>query len=85
MNTVVTARDFRQNMKMYLDSASRGEDVILCRGDEHFMVVKVGVKVTPDITPELKARLDAAHAEYTRGEYTRFNTPEEAQAWLDSL
>lgn len=85
MSSVVTARDFRQNMKQYLDSASIGNDVIITRGNEHFMVVKVEVNITPEITPELRARLDAAHAEYERGEYTRFKTPEEAQAWLDSL
>lgn len=85
MNTVITTRDFRQNMKQYLDSASRGEDIIISRGDEHYMIVKVNVNVVPEITPELRARIDAAHAEYERGEYTRFNTHEEAQAWLDSL
>lgn len=85
MNTVVTARDFRQNMKQYLDSASRGEDVIFSRGDEHYMIVKVNVKIVPDITPELQARLDAAHAEFERGEYTTMNTHEEIDAYLEAL
>ena len=35
--------------------------------------------------PGLVKRLDAAHAEDKRGEYTRFNTHEEAKEWLDQL
>lgn len=85
MNTVITARDFRQNMKQYLDSASRGENVILSRGDEHYMVVKVNVNVVPEITPELQARLDAAHAELERGEFSAMSTHAEIDAYLEAL
>lgn len=79
----VTARDFRQNMKSLLDRVDIGEDVIISRGDCHYMVVPVRMK--PDLTPELMARIEEARQEFQRGEYTRMSTHDEIDAYLEAL
>lgn len=55
----ISVRDFRQNMKAVLDTASRGEDVILSRGDEYFMVVKVDMNMRPTMPIDWKERVAA--------------------------
>lgn len=71
-------------MKSILDRASTGEEVIVTRGEEYFMVVKVNVK--PDITPDLKERLEAARAKYRAGDDVKvLSTHEDIDEYLESL
>ena len=79
----ISARDFRQNMKALLDRASSGEEVVINRGNEYFLVSKV--KVAPVITPELANRLQAARELVAQGEYTELNSHEDIDNWLREL
>ncbi|MBQ0047829.1 MAG: type II toxin-antitoxin system Phd/YefM family antitoxin [Prevotellaceae bacterium] len=79
----VTARDFRQNIKTMLDKVSSGEEVVINRNNEYFLVVQVNMK--PDITPELEAKLQVARDAYNRGEYTHMTSHEDIDAYLNSL
>lgn len=79
----VTARDFRQNIKAMLDKVSSGEEVVINRNNEYFLVVQVNMK--PDITPELEAKLEAARESYRRGECTHMATHQDIDAYLESL
>lgn len=79
----VTARDFRQNMKAMFDRIDEGEDIVISRGDSHYMIVPVRMK--PDVTPELLARIESAREEYLRGEYTSMQGHEEIDAYLEAL
>ena len=79
----ISARDFRQNMKALLDRASSGEEVVINRGNEYFLVSKV--KVAPVITPELANRLQTARELVAQGEYTELHSHEDIDNWLREL
>jgi hypothetical protein len=79
----ISARDFRQNMKALLDRASSGEEVVINRGNEYFLVSKV--KVAPVITPELTAKIGKARQEHREGKALRFENAVAAQKWMDEL
>lgn len=80
----ITARDFRQNMKTMLDRASAGEDVVVSRGDEYFMVVKVNM--VPEVTPELETRLAQAREQIACGEIgATLSSAEDIEAYLQNL
>lgn len=80
----ISARDFRQNMKTMLDRASAGEDVVVSRGDEYFMVIKVNMM--PEVTPDLEARLAQAREQLARGEVgSTLSTAADIDAYLERL
>ncbi len=82
MNTI-SARDFRQNMKSVLDRACNGEDIVIARGNDYFLVSKVEMK--PVISPELAAKIDKARQECLDGEALCFENAAAAQKWMDEL
>ncbi len=81
--STISARDFRQNMKALLDRASNGENVVITRGNEYFLVSKV--EMAPVITPELANRLQAARELVAQGDYKELRSHEEIDSWLEGL
>lgn len=82
MNTI-SARDFRQNMKSVLDRACNGEDIVIARGNDYFLVSKVEMK--PVISPELASRLQATRELVAQGDYTELRSHEDIDNWLNEL
>lgn len=79
----ISARDFRQNMSKSLDMVSRGEELIITRGNDYFMVSKV--QMAPVITPELQAELDAARQRIAEGDCVVMKSQEDIDNWLNNL
>ncbi len=81
--STISARDFRQNMKSVLDRACNGENIVIARGNDYFLVSKVEMK--PVISPELAAKIEKAREEHHNGKSLRFENAAAGQKWLDEL
>ncbi len=80
----LTVRDFRSNMAASFNRASNGEDVLIRRNNEIFALVSMG-KEDYTITPELQMKIELARQELREGKCITCSTPEELDAYLNSL
>ncbi len=77
-------RDFRQHLGATLDRAAKGEEVLIKRHNEYFVLSKVE-REDLTITPELQERIDKARKDYEEGKCITCHNEEELQAFFDSL
>lgn len=84
METIeLTTTEFRQNQKRFLDLASQGVSILICRGKELFMLNRVSVENRLD--DDTVKRIKQAREEFHAGETTAVNTKQELQDFLNSL
>ena len=88
--TIVTGRDFRANQSRYIESALRGEDVVLKSRLGSVRLVPVVEKTAKDddrneITPALARKIARARKEMREGKTIRCRNKEELHAFLESL
>lgn len=51
---MITVREFRTNMKKYLDAADAGEVITIQRGNSHYTITSTDFLLTANITPPKK-------------------------------
>ena len=88
--TIVTGRDFRANQSRYIESALRGEDVVLKSRLGSVRLVPVVEKTAKDddrneITPALARKIARARKEMREGKGVTLHTHEEIEAFFNSL
>ena len=80
----LSVRDYRNNLAASFDRAQRGEQVLIRRKNQIYALTSIG-KEDLMITPELQNRIDEARKSYREGRCVTCRTPEELDAYLDSL
>lgn len=84
MDTIeLTTTEFRQNQKKFLDLASQGVSILICRGKELFMLNRVPVENRLD--DETLKRIEQAREEFRTGQTTTINNPDELKEFLEAL
>jgi hypothetical protein len=81
----VSAKQFRENQKSYLELADTGRQLVIKRGRKQAYILK---PVTDDdfaVTPELLARMEKSRQQAQEGKYTECLTYEDSLKHLDSL
>ena len=82
MDTIeLTTTEFRQDQKKFLDMASQGVSILICRGKELFMLNRVPVESRLD--DDTLQRIEQAREEFKNGETTTINDPDELKQFLD--
>lgn len=79
----ITTREFRQNMAGMLDRSAAGEQIIVNRRGQYFIVLPFDVE--PKVTPQMEAKIEKAREQYHKGEYTSLRSHEEIDKYLESL
>ena len=83
---VVSAREFRDNQKSYLDKIDKGIELLLTRGkNKSYKIVPVTEDDTLMTKEEFFAKLERAEQDYKEGKYVSIKTEEELDSLLNSL
>lgn len=84
MDTIeLTTTEFRQNQKKFLDMAAQGASILICRGKELFMLSRVPVESRLD--EETQRKILQAREEFSAGDTSIINGPDELEKFLESL
>ena len=84
MDTIeLTTTEFRQNQKKFLDLASQGVSILICRGKELFMLSRVPVETRLD--EDSMQRIEQARQEFKNGETISLNSSQDLDQFLNSL
>mgnify|MGYP007101877364 CR=1 FL=1 len=84
MDTIeLTTTEFRQNQKKFLDLASQGVSILICRGKELFMLNRVPIETRLD--DDSMKRIEQAREEFRNGETITLNSSQDLNQFLNSL
>ena len=84
MDTIeLTTTEFRQNQNKFLDLASQGVSILICRGKELFMLSRVPVETRLD--DDTMKRIEQAREEFKNGETISLNSSQDLNQFLNSL
>ncbi|MBQ9364053.1 MAG: hypothetical protein IJT97_11665 [Bacteroidaceae bacterium] len=84
---VVNSRDFRANTAKYVSEAYQGEDVVVRSRIGKWRVVPVEDEpiASDEITPALRRKIEKARKDFREGKCIECRTPEELEAYFNSL
>lgn len=83
---VVSAREFRENQKSYLDQVINGAELLITRGKKQaFKILPVTNDDTLMSKEEFFAKLDKAKEEIKEGKFVEIKNNEELIKYLENL
>lgn len=82
--TILSVRDFRNNLAKYLNLIDQGERVFIQRNNRLYTLVPIE-EGDLDITPALTQKIATAREELVEGRTLGFDSASDATAWMDSL
>lgn len=80
----INSADFRASMASYLDQAYNGEQVMITRKNQIFLLMPVSAEELV-LSPQFEARLAEARKDIAEGKGLRFDDKDKLDAWLESL
>ena len=84
MDTIeLTTTEFRQNQKKCLDLAAQVVSILICRGQELFLLNRVSIESRLD--EETQRKINQAREEFNTGETASIKSPAELKSFLESL
>ena len=82
--TILSVRDFRNNLAKYLNLIDQGERVFIHRNNRLYTLVPIEEEDL-EITPALAQKIATAREELVEARTLGFDSASEAAAWMDSL
>ena len=84
MNTIeLTTTEFRQNQKKFLDMASKGVSILICRGKELFVLNRVTNERRLDA--DTLRQIETSRKEFEQGHTVGVSSREELNELLNTL
>ena len=81
----VTARQFRENQRVFFEEADNGKQIVIKRGRKRSYCLTPVAQDDFDVTPELLAKIERARQQMREGKYTECKTYEDSLKYLESL